>query len=150
MGVGTVRWTAPFDDHPARVASRGSMELVAARDKDGWLALYAEDALIEDPVGPSPFDPQGAGHRGREHMSIFWDGTIATTERLDFEIVASHAAGDEVANVGTITALLPGGVRLETHGVYVYRVNASGLITSLRAFWEFDRAMATVTPGGSR
>ena len=144
MGEGIVRWSAQFDDHPARVASRRSMELVAARDKDGWIALYSEDALIEDPVGPSPFDPQGAGHRGREHMAVFWDGTIATTERLDFEIVSSYAAGDEVANVGNITAHLPGGVQLETNGVYVYRVNASGSITSLRAFWEFERAMGTV------
>lgn len=120
------------------------MELVAARDKDGWIALYSEDALIEDPVGPSPFDPQGAGHRGRERMAVFWDGTIATTDRLDFEIVASYAGGNEVANVGNITAHLPGGVHLQTHGVYVYRVNSDGLIESLRAHWEFDRAMGTV------
>ena len=120
------------------------MELVAARDKDAWIALYSEDALIEDPVGPSPFDPKGAGHRGREHMSMFWDGTIATTERLDFDIVSSYAAGDEVANVGTITAHLPGGVQMETSGVYVYRVNVRGEITSLRAFWEFARAMGSM------
>jgi hypothetical protein len=144
MGAGTVTWTAPFDDHPARMASRRSMELVAAREKEAWIALYTEDALIQDPVGPSPFDPQGAGHRGRAHMAMFWDGTIATTERLDFEIVASYAAGDEVANVGNITAHLPGGVEMTTHGVYVYRVNPAGLITSLRAFWEFERAMGSI------
>ncbi len=123
------------------------MELVAAREKDAWLALYADDALIEDPVGPSPFDPKGAGHRGREHMSIFWDGTIAITECLDFEIHSSYAAGDEVANVGNITAHLPGGVQLNTQGVYVYRVDPGGLIKSLRAFWEFERAMGSMTSG---
>jgi hypothetical protein len=34
MGEGVVRWSAPFDDHSARVASRRSMEMVALRDKD--------------------------------------------------------------------------------------------------------------------
>jgi steroid Delta-isomerase len=147
MTDGVMRWSAMFDDHPARIASRRSMELVAARDKDGWLALYADDALIEDPVGPSPFDPVGAGHRGKERMSTFWDGTIAVTERLDFEIHQSYVSGDEVANVGTITAHLPGGVQMETSGVYVYRIDSGGKICSLRSFWEFERAMGSITSG---
>ena len=123
------------------------MELVAARDKEAWLALYAEDTLIEDPVGPSPFDPQGAGHRGRDRMSAFWDATIATTERLDFEIAQSYANGRCVANVGVITATLPGGQQMHTDGVYVYTVAPDGLITSLRAYWEFERAMGTFSAG---
>ncbi len=141
-------WNAPFDDHPARVASRKSMETVSRRAKEEWLDLYAEDALIEDPVGASPFDPEGKGHRGRERMAAFWDGTIATTERLDFEINESYVAGNEVANVGNITAHLPGGVKMQTFGVYVYRVSPDGLIESLRSYWEFDRAMGTVRNEG--
>ena len=121
------------------------MELVAKREKESWLALYADDALIEDPVGPSPFDPAGNGHVGHERMSAFWDGTIATTERLDFQIDLSYVTGDEVANVGTITAHLPGEFKLNTNGVYVYRIDPkTGLICSLRTFWEFERAMGTV------
>lgn len=77
-------------------------------------------------------------------MAAFWDGTIATTERLDFEINESYVAGDEVANVGNITAHLPGGVKVQTFGVYVYRVGPQGLIESLRTYWDFDRAMGTV------
>ena len=137
-------WNAAYDDHPARIASRRSMETVSRRAKDEWLELYTEDAVIEDPVGPSPFDPEGKGHRGRERMAAFWDGTIATTERLDFEINESYVAGNEVANVGNITAHLPGGVKLQTFGVYIYRVDPDGRINSLRSYWEFDRAMGTV------
>jgi hypothetical protein len=149
MPEGTMTWNAPFDDHPARVASRKSMETVSRRAKEEWLDLYTGDALIEDPVGPSPFDPEGKGHRGRERMAAFWDGTIATTERLDFEINESYVAGNEVANVGNITAHLPGGVRMQTFGVYVYRVGSDGLIQSLRSYWEFDRAMGTFSGEGS-
>ena len=142
-------WNAAYDDHPARVASRKSMETVSRRAKEEWLDLYAADALIEDPVGASPFDPEGKGHRGRERMAAFWDGTIATTERLDFEINESYVAGNEVANVGNITAHLPGGVKMQTFGVYVYRVAPDGLIESLRSYWEFDRAMGTMSSGNT-
>jgi steroid delta-isomerase len=146
MPEGKLTWNAPMDDHPARVASHRSMETVSRRAKDEWLALYSEDAVVADPVGPSPFDPEGKGHQGRERMAAFWDGTIATTERLDFEINESYVAGNEVANVGNITAHLPGGVKMQTFGVYIYRVGTDGLIQSLRSYWEFDRAMGTFTP----
>jgi steroid Delta-isomerase len=122
--------------HPARAAAARSMDAVARGAKDEWLALFAEDAVVEDPVGPSFFDPEGRGHQGAAAISAFWDKSIALAERLEFDIAESFAAGDEVANVGTITAFLPGGARVDTRGVFVYRVDGSGLIRSLRAFWE--------------
>jgi ketosteroid isomerase-like protein len=134
------------EEHPARAASRRSMDCVTRHAKDEWLALFADDAVIEDPVGPSPFDPTGEGHRGTAAISAFWDATIATVERLEFLIDDSFAAGDEVANVGTIVSHLPGGMALRTEGVFVYRVGSDGLLRSLRAFWEWDRAMATLGP----
>ena len=70
--------------------------------------------------------------------------TIAHVERFEFAIEDSFAAGDEVANVGTISAILPGGARVDTEGVFVYRVRDDGLILSMRAFWEAERAMATL------
>lgn len=120
------------------------MDAVKRRAKDDWLALFADDAVVEDPVGPSMFDPDGAGHRGKNGISAFWDKAIALPERFEFDIRDSFAAGDEVANVGTISAFFPGGTRVDTEGVFVYRVNAAGLISSLRAFWETERAMATM------
>jgi steroid Delta-isomerase len=130
--------------HPARVAARRSMDAVTRGAKDEWLALFAEDAVVEDPVGPSMFDPNGTGHHGRAAISAFWDKAIALAERFEFDVIDSFAAGDEVANVGTISAFLPGGIRIDTEGVFVYRVDEAGLIRSLRAFWETDRAMATM------
>jgi len=62
----------------------------------------------------------------------------------------SFAAGDEVANVGTITTHLPGGQKLDTDGVFIYRIGPDGLLRSLRAHWEFDRAMATLRPTSDR
>jgi ketosteroid isomerase-like protein len=139
-----VIWSGPETTHPARTASRRSMDSVSRGAKAEWLTLFAEDGVVEDPVGVSMFDPTGDGHRGHEAIGKFWDMTIANVERFQFDIRDSFAAGNEVANVGTITTFLPGGSRVDTEGVFVYRVNEDGLIVSMRAFWETERAMATL------
>jgi steroid Delta-isomerase len=138
-----VCWDPEAEQPPARVASWRSMNATVRGAKEEWLALFAPEAVVEDPVGPSMFDPDGKGHRGREGISAFWDLSIAKVERFQFSIRDSHAAGNEVANVGTITTFLPGGYRVDTDGVFVYRVNDEGLVLSMRAFWEVERAMAT-------
>lgn len=139
-----VTWQASEASHPARDAARRSMDAVSRGAKDEWLALFADDAIVEDPIGPGPFDADGKGHRGLEAISAFWDASIAMVERFVFTIRDSFACGDEVANVGTITSHLPGGMVIDADGVFTYRVNESGRITALRAYWEIERAAATL------
>jgi ketosteroid isomerase-like protein len=115
--------------------------------KEEWLALFAPDAVVEDPVGPSVFDPEGHGHHGHEGIGRFWDLTIAAVRTFRFTITDSFANGDSCANVGTIRTTFEDGTCVDTEGVFVYRVDATGRITSIRAHWEFDRAMATATRG---
>ncbi|WP_031465308.1 nuclear transport factor 2 family protein [Sciscionella sediminilitoris] len=134
-----VHWKATEKAHPARDAARRSCALVAARDKQGWLDLFAEDAIIEDPVGPSPFDPEGKGHKGKTAIAEFWDKTIGITESMEFEFTESFAAGNEVANIGTITNYFPGGHSIAVELVSTYKVDDSGKLLSLRAFWELER-----------
>jgi steroid delta-isomerase len=124
--------------HPARLASQRSMAAVEAGDRDAWLALFAPDAVVEDPIGVSPLDPEGRGRRGLAEIADFYDTVIAANP-VRFAIEASYAAGDEVANVGTITTSFPDGSRAVVEGVYTYRVDDEGRIVALRAYWEFDR-----------
>ena len=129
-----------FDAHPARDASLASMRAVEAGDRDGWLALFADDAVVADPIGPSPFDPEGNGHHGRDDIAAFYDTVIDPNDAVTFLITASYAAGNEVANVGTITTVLPGGAgTVHTDGVFTYCVDGAGKVTALRAYWELDR-----------
>ncbi len=127
-----------YDAHPARDASRASMAAVEAGDRDGWLGLFAPDALVQDPIGQSMFDPEGQGHRGAAMIAAFYDSVIASG-RVAFSIRESYAGGRECANVGTITTTLPDGSRAIVEGVYTYRVDDQGRITALRAYWEPDR-----------
>jgi steroid Delta-isomerase len=116
-----------------------SRAAVTAGDRDGWLGLFTEDAVVQDPIGPSPFDPEGTGHRGIEAIANFYDTVIASSEAIEFEITNSYLCGDEVADVGIIRTTLAGGThQAVVHGVYTYRSNGADKIVSLRAFWEFD------------
>ena len=37
-----------------------------AGDREGWLALMADDVVVEDPIGEAVTNPDGTGVRGKE------------------------------------------------------------------------------------
>ncbi len=135
-------------EHPARAASQRSMHLVQTKGegaREQWVDLFADDAIIEDPIGKSPLDPEGKGFRGKEAIAGFWDMTIGVTE-IDFRLKASYACGDEVANVGEIHTKMADGTTGICEGVFTYKVNEEGKLMWMRAFWEFDQMAATLKP----
>jgi steroid Delta-isomerase len=128
--------------HPAHEAGRRSREAVMARDKEAWLAVFADDAIVEDPIGPSAFDPEGKGHRGRDAISAFWDVAIAKTSRIEFVFRDTFQCGNEEANVGHIL-ITTGDYQVTAEGVFTYKANDEGQLVALRAYWEMDRAAAS-------
>ena len=131
--------------HPAHEAGRRSRAAVRSRDKDAWLAVFADDAVVEDPIGPSPFDPEGNGHRGRDAISAFWDKAIASTDKIEFNFRDTYQCGNEEANVGDIVITM-GGHQITAEGVFTYKANDDGQLVALRAYWEMERAAATSRP----
>jgi steroid Delta-isomerase len=128
-------------EHPVHAAGRRSREAAMARDKGAWLALFAEDAIVEDPVGPSHFDPDAKGHRGRDEISAFWDKAIAPN-KLEFNFIDTFRCGNEEANVGNIV-ITTGGYQVTAEGVFTYKVNDEGKLVALRGYWELDRTAKT-------
>ena len=122
----------------ARDLARASVAAVEAGDRDGWLALFADDAIVEDPIGPSAFDPEGKGHRGATAIAAFYDNVIGANESIKFDIRQSFLCGDEIANVGLIRITVAPGMVVEVDGVYTYRRSPDGKIAALRAYWEPD------------
>jgi len=121
----------------AREVSKRSMEAIEAKDGEAWLALFTEDGIVEDPIGPSMFDPEGLGHRGKEAIRKFFDEVIFPNDQIRFSIHSSYECGSEVANVGTIDITLAGGSQVASVDlVSTYRINEDGLLISLRAYWE--------------
>jgi steroid Delta-isomerase len=139
-----ITWDAPDADHPARRASQRSYSAVARKAKEEWLALFSDDAVLEDPVGPSFFDPKGEGHQGKEGISAFWDLAIAPVVEFRFTIRDSFANGNACANIGTFSTRMEDGTRADTDLIAVYRLDDDGLIRSMAAHWEVERTMATL------
>ena len=116
------------------------MRAVESHDREAWLSIFATDAVVEDPIGVSPFDLEGTGHHGIEAIAAFYDNVVGPNDSVSFTLTASYAAGLEVANVGTISTTLPGGeVTVHTDTVVTYRVDEAGKIVALRSYWELDK-----------
>lgn len=130
-------------DHPARIAGEKSRSAVSRGAREEWLALWADDASVEDPIGVSPIDPTGQGFRGRQAIAGFWDTVIRRDPdaRITFDYHTQYCVGSECACVGTLTNHFPDGSSFTVEGVFVYKVNDEGKLVSLRTYWEFDKGV---------
>ena len=127
------------EEHPALVASRASWRCVSTHDKEGWLALMADDVHIEDPIGGGPTNPDGKGVRGKEAVSAFYDRNIAAnhlTITCEDTFLASSDA--EVAHVLSLRSEFDNGVSSTVRGIFTYRVDDTGKLVSLRGYWTMD------------
>ncbi len=118
--------------------SKRSMETIEQKDRDGWLALFEEDGVVEDPIGPSMLDPEGKGRHGKVAIADFYDTVIATSEAIKFQIRQTYDCGVEVANVGEIHITMGGKVGI-CQVVSTYRASPAGKLAALRAYWEPDK-----------
>ena len=114
-----------------------SRDYAVAKDKESWLALFDDNALVQDPIGKSPLDPEGNGHKGIAAIEKFYD-TVIANGNIEFTIIESIPCGDECANYAKIVNLI-GDVKIETKMIVIYRINSNNKIESLRAFWSYQK-----------
>jgi steroid delta-isomerase len=124
---------------PALAASQASWRCVQARDKDGWLALMAEDIVIEDPIGKAITNPEGTGIRGKAAVEEFFDKNIATNNlRVECEETFASSSELEIAHILTLHSAFEGGLKSHVRGVFTYTLNEDHLITNLRGWWNME------------
>ncbi len=134
------------EENAAIVASRNSWRCVQGHDKEGWLALMADDVCMEDPIGVAPTNPDGKGVRGKSAVSGFYD-TYVGPSNIVIDVHESCASeANECAHVLTLTTTLANGVVTKVRGIFSYRVDDEGLITNLRGYWNMG-AMEFTQPG---
>ena len=114
-----------------------SRDYAVAKDKENWLALFAKDALVQDPIGKSPLDPEGNGHQGIAAIEKFYD-TVIANGNIEFTIIESIPCANECANYAQIVNLV-GDIKIETKMMVIYRINSNDKIESLRAFWDYQK-----------
>jgi hypothetical protein len=113
-----------------------SRDYAVAKDKKNWLSLFADDAIVQDPIGVSPLDPEGEGHKGIEAIEKFYD-TVIANGNIEFNILESIPCANECANYAEIVNVV-GDVKIETKMIVIYCINSSNKIQSLRAFWDYQ------------
>ncbi len=128
------------DLSPALAASRASWAAVHANDREAWLALMADDVVIEDPIGPAPTNSDGNGVRGKENVYAFYDSTIAktTARRITCEETFPSSSPQEIAHILNLHFEFEGGFTSDVRGIFTYKVNDAGLLTNLRGYWNMD------------
>jgi steroid Delta-isomerase len=107
----------------------------AANDRTAWLALYAADATLEDPVGSEV-------KHGAEGIGEFWDFTHTLADSISLEAngpacVAGHEAAFPIRIVSEI-----GGSKVVLNAIDVMTFTDDAKIASMRAFWD----MADMVP----
>jgi steroid Delta-isomerase len=111
-------------------------EMVTKGDVDGIVALYADDATIEDPIG-SPL------HSGTEAIRTFYKNAAGSVTMK--RVGPVHVAGREAATPLRVLIGPAGGPKQALDIISVMAFDDAGKITSMRAFWSFD-AMRPATP----
>jgi steroid delta-isomerase len=124
---------------PALTASQSSWRCSRAHDREGWLALMADDVVIEDPIGKSVTNPDGTGVRGKEAVGAFFDSNIAANQlTITCEETFPSSSPDEIAHILVLHSKFEGGFTSKVRGVFTYKVNDAGLITNMRGYWNLD------------
>ncbi|HTY30047.1 ketosteroid isomerase family protein [Mycobacterium sp.] len=124
---------------PALAASQASWRCVQAHDREGWLALMADDVVVEDPIGKSVTNPDGTGVRGKEGVAAFYDNNIAANQlTITCEETFPSSSPEEIAHILVLHSRFEGGVTSTVRGVFTYKVNDAGLITNMRGYWNLD------------
>ncbi len=115
----------PTPEH-MQAAVRAYIAALNAGDINAIVALYAEDATVEDPVGSTP-------QRGLAQIRTFYSASLSMALQvvLDGEI---RAVANEAAFAFSVSLVMEG-KRITIRPIDVMRFDAQGRITSMRAFF---------------
>jgi steroid delta-isomerase len=114
-----------------RDAIRQYFEAVSSGDADALVALFAEDAHFNDPVGT----PVLHGHDG---VRRFHKGLTRAWERLDMDVETAFIRGDRGAAQWTAEGRSTSGKDIEFEGINLFEVDDAGRITRLEGYWDFE------------
>lgn len=95
-------------------------------DLEGIVALYAPDAVVEDPVGSPP-------HCGHAAIRAFYAGSVALG--LQVQLEGEIRATANVAAFAFRVSFVWNGQATTISPIDVFRFNEQGLITEMRAIF---------------
>ncbi|HEX2795328.1 MAG TPA: nuclear transport factor 2 family protein [Croceicoccus sp.] len=105
------------------------VDAFARDDADAVVALFAEDAVVEDPVG---------GHRlhGRDQFVPFFEGTVGSGAKITLD--GPIRLGPDYAAFAFHVNLDWEGTPMRIDVIDVFRFDEAGKIAHMQAFWGQD------------
>jgi steroid Delta-isomerase len=103
------------------------VEAASGRDLEAYASLFADDAVIVDPVGTPPYV-------GRDGVRAFRQMALDATTEMAFTAEGLRAAGDHVAFNFTVTGSV-GDAKMVIQGIEIFVVDADRRIKSMTAIW---------------
>jgi steroid delta-isomerase len=101
-------------------------------DKDGWLALWADGATMEDPVG-TPLK------HGKEEIGAFFDQGQSQADSIELKPLApAIICGNQASFLMEVRPTI-GGSTMIIDAIDVMTFDDDGKITSQRAFVDFSK-----------
>ena len=129
------------NSHLAIQANIQSITHAMNSDRERWLALYTDDAVVRDPVGISPFDANGKGHQGKEAIARFYD-TVIGPSRLTIQVHKRIPSGTHACAVHQTAINDMGKGKTTVDMIAIYQVNDAGKITEMSAYWSWPEMEA--------
>ena len=110
-------------------AVSGYFEAISTRAESAWLTLFADDAVIHDPVGSIPAE-------GRAALANVWKMLQTSFESLILDPVHTFHGGNGAAVKWTGHGRGITGAEVEFEGISIFEVNSDGRIQTLMSYWD--------------
>jgi len=126
----------PADPEVIRKNITEYIAAVAAGDVDRVMALYADDAVVEDPINSPPYV-------GADAIRGFYAGVSGGGAQLTSSFTTDINVNGNVAAFGFKLLIDAGGAKFEISPIDVMTFADDGTITSMKAYWD-PSAMKTL------
>ena len=125
--------SATPDARTVEGAVRAYFAALRAGDRDAWLACFADDATLADPVNAPPAS-------GRAGLEGFWDQMTTMFERVELTEGDIYVAGPQAAAAWTGRNTARNGKVATFAGINTFEIDGAGRIREVRGYWD-ARAM---------
>lgn len=144
------------DERAARLAvAAASPDAANRRARAEWLALYASDAEVHDPVGTPACrkDARTRPETGKNDLELFYDTFIAGMKSMSVDVKMDVVVGDVVARDVILRPTMSFDVRSEIPTRLLYELGHEDgqlVVKRLGAYWDASQATQRTMGKGLR
>ncbi|MEM1168406.1 MAG: nuclear transport factor 2 family protein [Cyanobacteria bacterium P01_H01_bin.35] len=110
---------------------------MTAMNAQGWLEIFAEDAVICDPVDKPPMNAKSDGEKLFALFSKFYDKLELTPNNI-------FIAGNGAAVKWKMQVVAKNGKEAVAEGISVFEINENGTIQKLSSYWDEAAMLAQI------